>query len=87
MIYMSDHGEDVYDTKESICGRSSHKTNHMSDVPFIIWLSKQYETENSDFIKNWDLCKQYNSKDFAHSISDLFRILHEKFDESKSIFR
>lgn len=87
MIYMSDHGEDVYDTKESICGRSSNKTNNMYEIPFIIWVSEQYHNENTNFIKNWHFNKKHNSKNFAHSISDLFRIVHEKFDASKSIFR
>ena len=87
MIYMSDHGEDVYDTKESICGRSSNKTNNMDEIPFVIWVSEQYKNDNINFIKNWNFDKKYSSENFAHSISDLFRISHEKFNASKSIFR
>lgn len=87
MLYMPDHGEDVRDTKDSICGRSTNITRHMQEIPFVVWVSDQYKEEHSDFINGWDLNKPYNSADFAHSFSDLLRISHNKFIPEKSIFR
>jgi len=87
MLYMPDHGEDVRDTKDSICGRSTNITRYMQEIPFVVWVSDQYKEEHRDFINSWNLNKPYNSIDFAHSFSDFLRVTHNKFIPEKSIFR
>ncbi|GHT88653.1 hypothetical protein FACS1894113_1570 [Alphaproteobacteria bacterium] len=87
LLYFSDHGEDVTEDPESPhCHNESIASPPMFRIPFIIWLSDEYKKLNENFIKNWDLNKQYNTGDVIHSIIDLSRLNCDSFNKNKSIF-
>lgn len=84
LLYVSDHGQDIYDTPESKIHREiSQDSQHVYEIPFIVWASKKYKNLNKDFISGWNIKKKYTTSDFAYSIADLARLHHRK---KKNIF-
>lgn len=84
LLYLSDHGENVYDNGTDFFGRSEEiLTKSMFEIPFILWTS-----ENFEFPKDFE----YNSKrkfmaDHTYeSIGHIFGVLHKSMDSKKSIF-
>jgi len=56
LVYVSDHGEEVYDYRQFI-GRT-HEENktgdalkYQYDVPFVIWFSEKYMSENAEVVE------------------------------------
>lgn len=84
MIYLSDHGQDIYDNKD--CELASRKTIHAYEVPFVVWLSEKYKKSNREFIKTWNTNKPFITNKTAYSIIDLARLRHNSVDLSESIF-
>lgn len=83
VVYFSDHGEDVFETINLACHTETRGTNPMYKIPFIIWISKKYQTSRPNL--SWDINKAYNSKNLIFTIADLANIKFDKFDKSKSI--
>ncbi|OIQ22343.1 sulfatase-like hydrolase/transferase [Lacinutrix sp. MedPE-SW] len=87
VLYLSDHGDEVFDTISLVGHNEFHATRPMYEVPFIVWFSKAYKSSNKDLftikgLKN----RPYMLDDFFHSFSDLSRINFEGFNPEKSIF-
>ncbi len=88
-IYLSDHGENVYDDEGTV-GHSERSLYYKStvEIPFIVWLSEKYKeaypskastifsSENTPFV----------SDDVFHSVMDLNNINWKNFDSSRSVF-
>ena len=78
-LYLSDHGDEVYDTME-MAGHSEYwATSPMYEVPFLLW-SPETQMELS-----WQQ-RPYLLDDFIHSYADLAKIQFKGWDASKSIF-
>ena len=84
MLYLSDHGQDINDTKE--CDLGARKGSNAYEIPFIIWVSDQYKKQNAAFISTWNTEKPYVTDKTAYTIIDLTRMKHDSIDLSKSIF-
>ena len=89
LLYLSDHGEDVGDSKNScFCHHDKKRTPSMMNIPFIIWLSPEYKKEN--YIGNDVLIKnlktKYNTENVIHSIIKLSGLSNPDYDKKKSIF-
>ncbi len=88
-IYLSDHGENVYDQLNRVGHDYSGilpKAN--VEIPFIVWLSDAYiklYPEKAKVIKS-NIHKPYVTDDLFHSIIDLNDIKTSVFDEKRSIF-
>ena len=83
MLYLSDHGQDINDTKECELGTRTWPNSY--EVPFIIWISDEYKNKNSAFIKSWNTYIPYVTDKTAYTIIDLARMKHQSIDLSKSI--
>ena len=83
MLYLSDHGQDINDTKE--CDLGARKGPNAYEIPFIIWVSDEYKNKNSAFIKAWNTDTPYVTDKTAYTIIDLARMKHKSIDLSKSI--
>lgn len=89
-IYLSDHGENVYDYK----GKVGHDYSQIIpkvnvEIPFILWKSKNYETEFEG--RKFKIDSIYNNTpyitdDLFHSIMDLNYIESNIFDKTRSLF-
>lgn len=84
MIYLSDHGEELYDYRE-FAGHAYEKVSPpMCEVPFIVWLSPNYKRNRTDLI--FDTTRPYSTCDFIYSLSDLTGLRYEGYDDSRSLF-
>lgn len=88
LVYFSDHGEEVYDTKEHLfTGRNEGKpTPAMYRVPFIAWLSDSWQSHKKFTAFSQYETRPYLNSDFIHSWADLANIDHELNDPTRSIF-
>lgn len=84
MLYLSDHGQDVNDTKECILAARTWPNGY--EVPFVVWVSEKYRKNNAEFIKHWDINRKYVTNKTAYTLIDLARLSHPDIDLSNSIF-
>lgn len=84
MIYLSDHGEELYDYRE-FAGHAYEKVSPpMSEVPFMVWMSQSYKKRRHDLV--FDKTRPYSTSDIIYSISDLAGLKYEDYDDSRSLF-
>lgn len=89
-IYLSDHGENVYDYQGKVGHDYSQVIPKVNvEIPFILWKSKNYETELED--RKFKMDSMYNNTpyitdDLFHSIIDLNYIETNIFDNTRSLF-
>ncbi len=89
LIYISDHGENVYDEQDRVghdYSKNLPKAN--VEVPFIVWLSPAYikiNQINTKIFKSKS-AKPFASDDLFHSIMDLNNIQSPYLDSTRSIF-
>jgi heptose-I-phosphate ethanolaminephosphotransferase len=75
-IYFSDHGEEVYDTRNFIGHTPLSNTSWLHEIPFFTW-------GIADSVNRY---KPYQMQHFAHSLCDWMSIFNNKYDSCKSIF-
>ncbi|NDV93938.1 DUF1705 domain-containing protein [Dysgonomonas sp. 521] len=84
LVYLSDHGEEMYDYR-NFAGHAYEKVSPpMSEIPFVVWLSPAYRKFRKDLV--FEKERSYSSADFIYSISDLAGISYVDYDDSRSIF-
>ncbi|MGZ0014902.1 phosphoethanolamine transferase [Yeosuana sp. AK3] len=84
LIYLSDHGENLYHEGTDFFGRSETVlTKSMFKIPFIVWLSKDFEMP-SDF--EYKPNRAFMADHTYESIGHLFGVLYKDMDSHKSIF-
>ncbi len=84
LIYLSDHGENVYDNDTDFFGRSEENLyKNMFEIPFIFWASKDFEFPE-DFEYKPD--RKFMIDHTFESIAHIFGVEHESLDFNKSIF-
>jgi len=88
-IYLSDHGENVYDEFNEV-GHDYSKTLPKSNVeiPFLVWLSPTYIESNTTKVTtiNTNKSKPFVNDDLFHSILDLNNIQSPYLQKERSIF-
>jgi heptose-I-phosphate ethanolaminephosphotransferase len=87
MVYVSDHGEDVFDTpNHQFIGRNEAKpTRPMYAVPFLLWSSAEWRKQDPRRFSGEVLERPYQLSHFIHSWADLAGLHFSGFDASKSI--
>lgn len=85
LLYLSDHGEEVFDTKPHFKGRSeAAPTAPMYTVPFILWASPQWrETHKEALIESLD--RPLITSSLIHTWAELAGLNFDGWDQSKSI--
>ncbi len=86
LVYFSDHGEDVYDTKPfTFQGRNEGKPTYpMYAIPFIVWHSPNWQLADKladPEIQN----RQYDNADFIYTWSDLLGLSYDRFQDDESL--
>ena len=86
LLYLSDHGEDVYDSPgHNVLGRNEAKpTIPMYTVPFIAYASPKWKAShdwNFDSIKD----RPYSSSQLIHTWSQLAGLSFDELDTTKSL--
>lgn len=75
LVYLSDHGEEIYDYRDVMGRNYSDKISydylkHQFQIPFIIWCSNKYKQENADIV-----CRIKDAVDKPFMIDNLCQIL------------
>lgn len=86
LTFMSDHGEDVYDTPpHDFVGRNEGKpTLPMFAIPMFVWTSDQWKHDNPQDL-SFALNREYSTAYFEQTWSDLAGLHYTGFDPSKSL--
>jgi heptose-I-phosphate ethanolaminephosphotransferase len=85
VIYFSDHGEDVYESKNIAWHTESEGTKAMYDIPFIVWLSEEYKIDINENIE-FDIRRKYMTDDLIYSIANLANIKYSEYQPERSLF-
>lgn len=84
LVYFSDHGEEIFESR-NFAGHAYEKISaHMCEIPFVVWLSPEYRKERTDL--EYVQSRPYSTCDFIFSLSDLAQISYEDYKDQKSIF-
>ena len=88
IIYISDHGESVYEKDSKLIGHGDGQLNrHMLEIPMIMYGTDRFK-ENHPELWNKILEAQhrpYMTDDLAHTIMDLLDIRVDGYDDRRSI--
>jgi glucan phosphoethanolaminetransferase (alkaline phosphatase superfamily) len=88
LIYVADHGENLFDTEDNIVLHGGSKyTEYDFHVPFFVWTSDkynfQYPSKRENLLRNKD--KKLNTENIFYSILDMANITFPEQELSKSI--
>ena len=84
LLYISDHGENLYDEGTQFFGRSEDVlTKSMFEIPFLLWTSKDFSYPlDFEYVKN----RRFMADHTYESICHIFGVLNKDINASKSIF-
>ncbi|WP_127844326.1 sulfatase-like hydrolase/transferase [Psychroflexus aestuariivivens] len=83
LIYLSDHGDEVFRDIDFVGHNGYYSTKAMLHVPFIVWTSDS--NKNTEEWKTFTK-RKYIFDDFVHSFADLAKIEFENYQPKRSIF-
>lgn len=83
LIYISDHGENVYDGTDFF-GRSEEiLTKSMFEIPFLLWTSDSFEfPEDFEYNPN----RAFMADHTYESVGHIFGVMHKSMNANRSIF-
>ena len=83
VLFISDHGEEVYNAIE-FSGHSETKgTKSMYDIPFILWMSEKKKEVENNLV--FDVNRKYSTENLIFTMADLATLKFNKFEPAKSI--
>lgn len=88
VLYVSDHGQEVYDTRPVRGQAIENPSRHTFDVPFLLWFSPAYQALYPDVVATAAAHRDipFITSHFAHAAADLARIRFTGFQRGKSLF-
>ena len=88
VIYVSDHGENVFDDGIHLGHGPGGKDKWQYEIPMVIWCSKQFKENHSELVEKISSTKNlpFMTDDMIHSLLDLMEIQTPDFDSRKSLF-
>lgn len=88
VIYLSDHGEEVYDGRNFAGHSEEHIGNrHMIEIPMMIWVSREFAAKRPEVVAAMDAARHrpYRTDDIIHTFLDLMKIEVPSYRPEKSI--
>jgi len=88
-IYLSDHGEDVYDTKKQLLGHGSpNVTRHVTDIPFIMYNNDNYYKTDGRSYTYFDSIssRKHSAVNLFYSLADLLWVDFIDYNGELSLF-
>lgn len=93
LLYFSDHGEDIYDSREDkIMGHGPLANVPMTSVPFMLWTSPRLDELRPDIRARFAALPEpppgreyYNLQDAIHTMLDISSLTNADFEPAKSI--
>ena len=86
VIYISDHGENVYDVNEAF-GHGADNSSYQLDIPLLIWMSDDFRKEHPQKVQQImnAVNRPYNTRNIQNTILDIMSINVEDFDSRFSV--
>lgn len=87
ILYISDHGEEVYDFRDFSGHAENKPSRYMVEIPFLIYVSDKFKENYPEIIlkiKN-SLDRPYMTDDLIHTILDISKIETIEYDETRSV--
>ena len=87
IIYLSDHGEEVYDLLDMASHSGDVESSSMYEIPVMIWGSDKFKKNHADKwenIKN-SVDRPYMTDDMIHTVLDIAEIETADYDETRSL--
>ena len=87
VIYMPDHGEEIYDVKNIKGHSDDNATSSMLEIPFIIYTSQQFKEKYPQLdnrIKN-AVHRPFMTDDIIHLMLDILNIKTVEYQETRSL--
>ncbi|MDH2014575.1 phosphoethanolamine transferase CptA [Pseudomonas juntendi] len=86
LVYLSDHGEDVYSSgNHDRLGRNeSAPTRPMYTIPFLVWTSPSWQAQHPRDLQAMAK-RPYSSSHLIHTLSDLAGLSYDGFEPAKSL--
>lgn len=83
LLYLSDHGENVYDDTDFFGRSETILRKSMFEIPFFVWVSKDFQLPK-DF--EYEPNRLFMADHTYESIGHLFGVMYKDMDVHKSIF-
>lgn len=83
VLFISDHGDEVFDSIDFFGHTETKGTKTMYDIPFILWLSKKKKAEKNELV--FDINRKYSTENLIFTIADLASLKFKNFEASKSV--
>ncbi|WP_161555205.1 phosphoethanolamine transferase [Dokdonia sinensis] len=83
VIYLSDHGEEVYQTLNMSGHLEEEGSKPMYDVPFLLWRSEKYLLDNKKLV--FDVNRPYTLEHFIHTLAELSDIQFDGLNVKNSL--
>lgn len=76
VVYFSDHGQEVYDTRPVRGQIANDPSKHMLDIPFLCWFSPEYQSRNAEFMRRVKgaVHKPWATSGFVYAAAELARL-------------
>ena len=84
LLFFSDHGEEVYDTRNKSGHFMANVYPCQCKIPFILWRSEKYKEEMPELVI--DTFRPYSIEDIIYSLSTLTNLKYKANEPEKSIF-
>lgn len=87
VIYMPDHGEEVYETANFSGHSDDNATRSMLEIPFIIYTTEQFREQYpqlNERIKQ-SVNRPYMTDDMIHTVLDIMGIVTPEYQETRSL--
>ena len=88
ILYMSDHGENLFDDQRNLSQHSyTEPSKFISSIPFFIWTSDKFKTDFPNKINaiKTNLHKRNSTENLLYTFTDLVGIHHRLSDSTKSL--
>ncbi|MBQ3448160.1 MAG: phosphoethanolamine transferase, partial [Synergistaceae bacterium] len=87
VIYVSDHGQEVYDEVNIATHGGELPRRHIIEVPFIMWLSPKFRESYPELEARIasSVDRPYMTDDMIHTLLDIMSIETPEYDPAKSI--
>ncbi len=88
VIYLSNHGEEVYNKQEFVGHSDSKPSPSMVEVPFVVYMSDSFMKQHLEVVLKIQNAqdKPLMSDDFIHALLDLLEIQSKDFEKTCSLF-
>lgn len=83
VLYLSDHGEELFQDADFSGHNEDVATKSMYDIPFFLWQSEIYKKDKS---LTFHADRKYMADDFFHTMAEVLQISSTKVDTTRSIF-